>query len=228
MEDDRDPSRSTLIDEEKFEDFSDIDVGDLNPSSSPVGKRTRRILTMTTIAILLLIPTVYLTLSSRPPAQTEYTQCGTSAASARARNCVFEPTGFTWMPRACHDAITEREFLAYTAVHDLKLFRDPDYTDVVTPEEVARGDGAGYFVREGYHLAHCMFLFKELHRAYARGGVVDGYVVSLNHTEHCVGQSLSAGKDAEFTKDMIQFSYIKWPNCGRAGGHNLIWKRQGE
>jgi hypothetical protein len=72
------------------------------------------------------------------------------------------------MVLACHDAISEREFLAYTAAHNLILFQVPDYTNVVTPAEVALGNGAGYFVREGYHSAHYMFLFKKLHHAYAK------------------------------------------------------------
>jgi hypothetical protein len=59
-----------------------------------------------------------------------------------------------------------------------------------------------------------MFLFEKLHAEHARGGVIDGYIVTLNHA----GQSWSAGRDAEFRKGVVRFSNIKWLNCERAGG----------
>jgi hypothetical protein len=224
----RDPAQSTLCDEEKFKDFSDAESRELELSLLPKRKRTYRILVAAIVATVILSSTIYLLTSRWTTAHQNYSQCGTSAEEARARGCVFESTGFTWLPKECHDAETENEFLRYVADNDLKLFHDPDYTKEATAEEVKKGDGAGYFVREGYHLAHCLFLFKKLHRAYASGKIIDGYIISLNHTDHCVGQSLSVGRDADYRKDVIQFSYIKWPNCGKPGGYNLIWEKQGQ
>jgi hypothetical protein len=224
----RDPAQLTLCDEEKFKDFSDVDSGELELVSPTKRKRTCRILVISIIATIVLLPIIYFTTSRWTAPRMKYSQCGTSAAEARARDCVFESTGFTWLPKECHDAETENEFLRYVADNDLKLYHDPEYTKEATAEEVKKGEKAGYFVHEGYHLAHCLFLFKKLHRAYASGKIIDGYIISLNHTDHCVGQSLSAGLDADFRKDVIQFSYTKWPNCGKPGGYNLIWEKQGQ
>jgi hypothetical protein len=83
----------------------------------------------------------------------------------------------------------------------------------------------GYFVREAYRLAHCIVLFEKLHAEYARGGVIHGYIMSLNHAEHCAGQNLRAGWDARFRKGVVRFAHIMWLNCGRAGG---TWFGPGE
>ncbi|KAJ4362344.1 hypothetical protein N0V83_010437 [Neocucurbitaria cava] len=232
MDSERNPSQTTLCDEEKFKDLADVDTEEhFSSPLNPPRKRIHHILILTLVATtIFLIPIAYLSASTWTTSSRlqQYDQCGTSAAEARSRGCVFEATGFTWLPPSCHDAETETEFLAYVADHDLKLYHDYNYTREVSAEEVARGDGDGYFVREGYHLAHCLFLFKKLHRAYANKRVIDGYIISLNHTEHCVEQSLSVGRDKDYRKDVIQFSYTKWPYCGRPGGYNLIWAKQGE
>jgi hypothetical protein len=228
MEVERDPAQSTLCDEEKFKDLSDVDLGDFKLAPHPGRKRTYQILAVTFVAAIVLFPIVYLMASRVTTPPPKYNQCGTSAAEARARGCVFEATGFTWLPKECYDGETESEFLRYVADNELKLYHDPDYTNEASAEEVKRGDGAGYFVREGYHLAHCLFLFKKLHRSYVSGRPIDGYITSLNHTAHCVGQSLSVGQDANYHKDLIQFSYTKWPNCGKPGGYNLIWEKRGQ
>lgn len=91
----------------------------------------------------------------------------------------------------------------------MRLYHDPDYTKEVSAEEVQRGEGDSYFVRDGYHLAYCLFLFKNLHRVYVKGRTFDGYNISVSHTEHCVGQSLSADQNADYRQDVIQFSYTK-------------------
>jgi hypothetical protein len=228
MEAERDPAQSTLCDEEKFKNFSDVDTGNLKPTSQSGRKRTYQLLAVAFVAAIVMLPVIYLTASRRTTAGPKYNQCGTSAEEARARGCVFEATGFTWLPRECYDGETESEFLQYVAENDLKLYHDPDYTNEARPEEVQKGNGAGYFVREGYHLAHCLFLFKKLHRSYVSGKPIDGYITSLNHTAHCVGQSLSVGQDADYHKELIQFSYIKWPYCGKPGGYNLIWEKRGQ
>ncbi len=228
MDDEHDSTRTRLMDEEKFEDFSDADSVELDSISSPARKRNYRIFITAIVAGLALLFLVSSAVFRHRTSQPRYNQCGTSAAEARDRGCVFEATGFTWLPKECYDKETESEFLQYVSENNLNLYHDHKYTKLVSMEEVRKGEGKGYFALERYHLAHCLFLFKKLHRAYASGKTVDGYIISLGHTAHCVNQSLSFSQDSNYRKDAIQFSYIKWPNCGKPGGYNLDWHKQGQ
>ncbi len=71
-------------------------------------------------------------------------------------------------------------------------------------------------------MTHCLFLLKKLHRSYAGNKTLDGQIMPTHHTEHCVGQILDG---PEFREDEMQFSYTKFPYCGKPGGYNIAWKK---
>jgi hypothetical protein len=149
-------------------------------------------------------------------------QCGITPAEARANGCVFEMTGFSWLPKECSDPAVEAEFM--TSI-DLKYYRDENYTQEVSLDEVRRGDGPGFFVKQDYHLAHCGFLFKKLHKAISQGRKVDGLVSPVHHTSHCVDMLLGPPNNRW---DAIQFAFTKYPYCGKDGGYNVEWSKLGE
>jgi hypothetical protein len=142
MESHQDSARTTLCDEEKFKDFSDIDSED-TPSLIQNSTRSRffrpAIILLSVIAVL--IPIIYFSISYKKGPK--YDQCGTNADEARARGCVFETTGFTWVTKECHDQKTEDEFLKYIVKNELNLYRDTNYTDIVSIDEVREGNGPG-------------------------------------------------------------------------------------
>lgn len=136
-------ARPTLCDEEKFKDFSDIDSEETpsliqRPSRSRYFRPTVIILS----AIIVSISLVYVAVFSHERTL-KYDQCGTTADEARARGCVFEITGFTWLPKECQDTDTEEEFLQYLVDNDLGIYRDMNYTDTVPIAEVRQGNGPG-------------------------------------------------------------------------------------
>jgi hypothetical protein len=221
MDTPRDLAQATLVNEENFKDLSDIDPNEhvLKPSR----RRARSLLKVfigLTLA-LLLTTALYFKFSTPKP----FDQCGTTASEARARGCVFETTGFAWLPKACHDADTEAEFLAYISANNLTIHRDNTYSSLVPLDEVRLGEGPGFYVRQQYHLTHCLFLLKKLHRALHAGRMVDGMIEPLGHTEHCVGQLL---KPKGFREHDVGFSYTKFPYCGRPGGYNVHWEKLGQ
>ncbi|KAJ4296352.1 hypothetical protein N0V90_006397 [Kalmusia sp. IMI 367209] len=222
MESAQDSARTTLCDEEKFKDFSDIDSEDA-PSliQHPTRFRFFRPIIILIAIIVISIPLIYLTIPRQK--NLRYDQCGTTADEARARDCVFETTGFTWLPKECHDVETEIEFLEFIASHELNIYRDTNYTDVVPIEEVKLGNGPGFFVRQQYHVTHCLFLLKKLHRTTAAGKILDGQIMPTHHTEHCIDMAL---KPPGFRKDAIQLSYTKYPYCGKPGGFDVAWDQQ--
>jgi hypothetical protein len=244
MEDERDPAQTTLCDDEKYKDYSDVDSDSQSILYRPLRSRLCRPVIILLSVVVVLTPILYLTISHHVKTASGFDQCGTTATEARSRGCVFEMTGFAWLTKECHDPTTEDEFIEYIVANDIKLFRDMNYTEEVTIEEVRRGNSGCkqprstrrpqatanrhpfvVFVRQQYHLTHCLFLIKKMHRALERGKPIDGIIKPAHHTEHCVGQLL---KPHGFRKDDIQFSYTKFPYCGKPGGFNIEWETQGE
>ncbi|KAL1607625.1 hypothetical protein SLS60_002559 [Paraconiothyrium brasiliense] len=143
MEPSQDLARTTLCDEEKFKDFSDIDSED---APSLIQRPSRSSLFRTTVivlsAIVVSLALVYVTVFTQKKGL-KYDQCGTTADEARARGCVFEVTGFTWLPKECQDTETEDEFLQYLVDNKLDIYRDMHYNSTVPIEEVRLGNGPG-------------------------------------------------------------------------------------
>lgn len=204
---------TSLIDEEKTKPYEDI-----QPRPSFL-RRHKLLLTITSL-FLLLTPLLYLTTRAFSPPN----HCGTTPAIARSRNCVFETTGFAWLPRACLDPTTEAQFLAHIQKHNLTYYRDVACTQLVPLDEVQLGN-QGFYVQETYHKTHCAFLLRKLHSRYIEGKPVDGMIMNQGHTKHCVSEML----DGEMMHMGAngQFSYLKYPYCGKMGGYNLGWPEQG-
>jgi hypothetical protein len=148
MDSPTDSSRTTLCDEDKFKDFSDVDSEDSRLwKQQPTRSRFLRAFVILISAVAILTPVVYF-LAPRQKAMV-YNHCGKTADEARARGCVFEVTGFTWIPKECHDPNTEEEFLKYLVDHDLGIYRYANYSvpipeaERVPIEEVKLGNGPG-------------------------------------------------------------------------------------
>lgn len=210
---------TALNDQERFSAFSDLEDSKSGPPSSPPRTYRRLVIYLSIGLIASVLSFIVYRLAG---ARAIIDQCGTTPAEARANGCVFEMTGFSWLPKECADPIVEAEFLN---AKDLQYYRDMNYTQEVSLEEVRRGDGPGFFVKQDYHLAHCGFLFKKLHRAISQGKKVDGLISPVHHTGHCVHMLLGP---PNYRWDAIQFAFTKYPYCGKHGGYNVEWTKQGE
>jgi hypothetical protein len=214
-DDESSSSLTTLIDEEKSKSYKDFQAS----ASKPHFLRRHK-LSLTIISLFLLFtPLLYFITKAAAP----YNHCGTSPAEARRRGCVFETTGFAWLPRACLDSAIENQFHAHIKKHNLTYYRDYNCTQLVSLEEVQCGE-QGFFVHEGYHKTHCAFLLRKLHSRYAEGKPVDGMIMNQGHTKRCMSEML----DGEMMHKGAngQWSYLKYPYCGKMGGYNLEWPQQ--
>ena len=189
----RDTAFMALNEEERFSNLEKLQPA--HTSSPP--KTYRRLIVFLSIGITAILTSFILYRIVAVPKTVE--QCGTTAAEARSKGCVFEMTGFSWLPKECADPMVEMEFLN---ARDLQYYRDSNYTQEVPLDEVRKGDGPGFYVKQDYHLAHCGFLFKKLHRAISEGKKVDGVISPVGHTGHCVQPTHSRrprGRDAAWT-----------------------------
>lgn len=108
--------------------------------------------------------------------------CGVTPTQARSNGCLFDVMSFSWLPPACYDELLVADFLA---LQPWDWFSDSLGTEPVSLEVALKGDAAQMYVSWQYHITHCVFMWKKMHRALKRDGVIDAYIGNYNHTSHC-------------------------------------------
>lgn len=147
-----------------------------------------------------------------PSSQT--TTCGDSPATAAAAGCIFDPTSFSWFPPQCYDAQTASDFLSWNWTwYDSE--GDPTTLPAageahLPPHAVAHdaavaGDLPELLVTDEYHLVHCIYTWRKMHRALnaestgwapeSVGAFMDSYTRKWSHTEHCTDALLKFVKN---------------------------------
>lgn len=166
---------------------------------------------------------------------TMHTSCGESPETARARNCSFDLLSFSWLPQQCYDAELTSLFLE----RNWTWYRTRTLENSVTPEPiavsqdvVAAGNETVLYVSYRYHIVHCIFMWRKLHRGLeiehkgieseSAGAWIDSYTGSFGHTHHC-SQFLLDWEDNVHNTDSNQISTraIHEHNTGAGIGENL-------
>lgn len=159
--------------------------------------------------------------SSSPLPGSRFGSCGNTTSSARRANCTFDIMSFSWLPSACDDPKLTAEF---SRVRNWTWWLDTDKMTFVPFEEVARGDHSELFVAREYHMYHCTYMWKKLHRGLLKSqqnaekrGIMDSYIGNYGHTSHCemmlLGMEEDGGeinKDATDTAILMKFTQCVW------------------
>ena len=138
--------------------------------------------------------------------------CGSTPAEARAAGCLFDPNSFLWSHPRCYNAELVEEFLA---ARNWTWYADPTLERVLSLDEVKTGEFDLVVVNMEYHVQHCLFMFKMMHRQ-ALGPLgkmaVDSYLSSYNHTSHCAH---IAGEQRDVPGNIMNTKiHLKYPDCG--------------
>lgn len=147
-----------------------------------------------TIYLLAFLVLTALAVSARHPRPTIYLSCGSNPTEARARNCSFDILSFAWQTPECYDDQLMTEFLSYHIIDDpagWKFFQEPE-TNISVPLVAVITGELDAFVTWRYHIVHCTFMWRQMHRALARGWI-DAHLNSYNHTLHCQNTLLERG-----------------------------------
>ncbi|KAB5572420.1 hypothetical protein GE09DRAFT_1216984 [Coniochaeta sp. 2T2.1] len=174
---------------------------------------TASVVLLTTVVAVLcsaaLSITVYLTLTTLKTDLVPggVTHCGNSSTTAIARGCKFDIISFSWLPPACYDADLVAEFEQY---RNWTWYEDVQGKRPVPKSEVVRGERESVHVYWDYHLVHCTFMWKKMHRALARGGWVDSLIADYEHTRHCGDMFFMPGIPEG---DLHATIYTKYPYC---------------
>jgi hypothetical protein len=137
-----------------------------------------------------------------------YDHCGADPNTAQARNCHFDILSLAWQTPECFDEETSEAFRrhngTWTYFSDLKG----------TPKSEAEAMSGRYttFVTAEFHRVHCTYMWRQLHRAYAKQGHIDEHLESWNHTLHCQLVLLeTAGTEA--MKEIDTMGRVIYPRC---------------
>ncbi|KAH6623366.1 hypothetical protein F5144DRAFT_595548 [Chaetomium tenue] len=177
----------------------------------------------TSLALWAVLHTWHLQLSpnilhhNQPvPTQATYphrwTTCGTTPSTARARNCRFDILSFAWQTPECYDAELMTAFLQH---RPWQFYAHPNRTDAVVSLEVALQGEQTLYVDWAYHVAHCTFMWRQMHRAYRLRGWVDSHLDAYKHTLHCQGVLLERGVGGGRVNVVAA---VKYPECREVGG----------
>ncbi|KAH8651633.1 hypothetical protein BGZ60DRAFT_420877 [Tricladium varicosporioides] len=147
--------------------------------------------------IVALVSISATTLRSPQPKLPSITSCGNTSTYARSNGCHFDVMSFSWLPPACYDEKLIEEFLA---MESWKWFSDSEGTQPVPLETVQKGDAPQMYVSWSYHIDHCVFMWKKMHRALENDGPIDAYIGNYHHTQHC-GHMLMMNQNETDTGD---------------------------
>jgi hypothetical protein len=141
----------------------------------------------------------------KPPSPT-WTNCGSDPATARARGCSFDLLSFAWQTRECFDSALISAFLAHS---DWTYYTDTSGMRKV-PASVAVLGETDLYVSWDFHVKHCTYLWRQMHRAFALRGFIDSHLDNWGHTMHCQVVLL----DRVIKSDVVNVkAAVRYPEC---------------
>jgi hypothetical protein len=201
-----------------------LNPGDIHQSRNPrrlyLKDLTVLVYMVVSLGLLLRLTTsspLQWSTSSRSEAQPTImlSPCGSTPAEARAAGCSFDMMAFSWLPPRCYDSELVEEFREFK---NWGYWLDRNRTKPVSLEVALTGEIPELYTEFEYHLRHCTFLWRKMHRALLsdRGGklAIDSVTAGYAHTEHCSKMLINQRKVA---LDVINaIIVVKYPDCGMA------------
>jgi hypothetical protein len=169
----------------------DQNVKGFTPESehgSTSSSRLRKLLFPTLALIILAIPASLFAIRQRI-----VYECG-SLDSIDRNKCIFEEVNMLWMPKECYDEDLDQEFRG----EQFKYYTTVTGDTEVDFKSASTMIGSDIYVSSQWHLTHCTYLWKKLHRAARDNRPMDDNLDSYEHTVHCSKMLLhqhSAGSD---------------------------------
>lgn len=143
----------------------------------------------------------------------EGTQCGGSWQEAEALGCHFDVMASRWYSPECFDQEALDAMLAEPQVN-FTWYVDREHTAVVTREQALRGEFTKVWPDNAFHIKHCLYLWRRLHRAIINNKPIDEDLFDYGHTLHCTRMILK-WMEPGFERHTISFQTSGRPFCRR-------------
>ncbi|KAF5679233.1 hypothetical protein FHETE_974 [Fusarium heterosporum] len=145
------------------------------------------------------------------PLSWSHGDCGNSPEEAKARNCQYSIVLHAWLPQSCLGEDDRQD------TKDMYEGRSWPLTaasgENLTMEEFSAGDYGHFVTTFDWHVTHCMYVWKRLHRVMLDPTQeLDSYTANYHHTSHCVKM---IGGDAGGMKDSGTKVFVKYPKCAK-------------
>jgi len=146
--------------------------------------------------------------------------CGHSPSEAVERGCIFDVMTTSWQHPDCYDADLNAEI---TALHSPWPFYwssgpenerpTPEMLNLIPLEELGFYEGTFWATRE-YHVWHCTYAWRLMHRAVERGRKLDVFLMNYEHTAHCGRLIINATDYSDIPMDSpVTQATLKYPLC---------------
>lgn len=159
-------------------------------------KTTVSALTSLFVAIVLIITVIVVATQKRPhdnssldPATRGGVEdvtpgCGNNPTEAKKNGCIFDVMNYAWTPPQCYDKVASEEALSRGP---WKWYLDKNATiPVPGGQDLERlAFETEVWTEHSYHVAHCLYALKLVHRGAMSGQLLLKEVGSWNHTLHC-------------------------------------------
>jgi len=143
----------------------------------------------------------------KPSQQRSYKYpCGTTAAEARAKGCIFDVMSMAWQSPECYDPDLAEDF---AALGEWTFWTEPEGGRRMSLDEVSREGQVSWTTRE-YLVQHCIFGWRAMHRAWQRGWRMDANLASIAHTDLCAHVFANTSVPLEKVTTRI---HVDFPSC---------------
>jgi hypothetical protein len=118
--------------------------------------------------------------------------CGSSVAEALSLGCKFVPMASAWLPPACIDEELSSEFdkAGPGPSNSWRYYADvTNNTSLLTLSEVAllaNTPKVLYYTTVEWHIVHCAYYWKKLHRSRWTGVLIEPRYDTEKHMDHCL------------------------------------------
>jgi hypothetical protein len=162
------------------------------------------------VALTSAIVVTFTIIVSHQKHHLSWESCGSTPESARQRGCSFDLISFAWQTPECYDSSLVSEF----ATWDEWYYYTERRGNVTVPQSVVLLGEQAVWVSWHFHMVHCTFMWRQMHRAFERGWI-DAHLRAYNHTLHCQTMLLKEGiNDDDFNTNAT----VIYPVCERADG----------
>lgn len=138
--------------------------------------------------------------------------CGNSPKDAKARKCKYNMIINAWLPGSCMTEEDDQDAAEMYKDGSRWVF-EADTGKNLTVEELASGNFEFFTTQYDFHVTHCMYAWKRLHRALLDPSrELDSVVTDIHHTGHCASMIAghAAGEHDHGTK-----VFVKYPTCAK-------------
>jgi hypothetical protein len=132
---------------------------------------------------------------SKVPSSGPKCYCGNSAEEARSLGCKYVPMSAAWLPVHCQDDYLDKEFndLGPNPDHSWTYYTDYERSSTIDLDTISNfaGSTTRFYNDWEWHVMHCMFYWRKLHRAQFSGVTLEPKFNTDAHISHCTRLILS-------------------------------------